>query len=640
MLVVSTILVRPLLELELPFHYYTIFFICLLLISTFDRLLVKKKVHVVLLVAALCFATAFELINLCDRSQEISDEICFFPANLDPLFEALSAPVAALRFFLSAVGLTVPWPIGVVVSIALLTVLWGLVVYAFAQLIGAASQTSLQPTPSEASAKKDENQIALALLAVAAVIAFIVRIHVLLRFRVPVGCDTPFYISTMQGKIPSEWYGGILRRPLYAFIKAAGVVLDLKSPILPLNQAYVVEVFPAILLCVVAATTYGLAYSISRRPSISFLSSFFATTSLGILRVTWDLYKLLTALPLAITSLHLLYRSITWGGLRNYLLFLFVFSLTALNHATAAGIVLPTAVVYPCMLWVASQNPLQKLSRCTTYLSYLSRKPRIEAYSAAKLCLKKAAKPIAAILLASALVALVYPLIAHIFAYAESGWYPFRITSPWGEGAGDWAPILHDVAVYNELALPLSLLAVVYVRKKRADLFFASFVVSTLILLYNAKLGIDLPATGQIPRLISIAGVPLGIAAAYGVVQLVNPLLAKKNKAIKYSSLACLFVITAIAGRMAHSYVYHGGLLPFIDEPGLVATNWLMKHAPHPCNSKAPQRMDSWTGDYYAGLQQHVEKPYYYINPWQYECEFEKEHLIYNSKAVEIYLEP
>ena len=176
--------------------------------------------------------------SLAHRSMQqkplVRDELHLFPTNLDLLFDLLSAPPVIFHTLLSQAGLVPPWPIGVLLSTALLTAFWELAAHAFLELVEATSSNqSLHNTKHSPHISK--RRWGKTLLLASTAIAFITRIHVLLRFHVPVGCDTPFYISTMQGRLPPEFYGGLLRHPLYAIIRTAGIVLNALSPTLSLH---------------------------------------------------------------------------------------------------------------------------------------------------------------------------------------------------------------------------------------------------------------------------------------------------------------------------------------------------------------------------------------------------------------------
>lgn len=109
MLVISTTLIKPLLKVELPFHYYTLFLMCLLAIFAI----------------AVYFLTTFWLIDLCNQAPQLCDELYFFPTSPDLVFDLLSAPPILLHAFLAQVGLVPTWPTGVLLSSALFAVFWG-----------------------------------------------------------------------------------------------------------------------------------------------------------------------------------------------------------------------------------------------------------------------------------------------------------------------------------------------------------------------------------------------------------------------------------------------------------------------------------------------------------------------------------
>ncbi len=565
---------------EVPITFYFACFLASLILTAYTLFPKKNRTNDIVTASTLIFVAAFFGSNLTSRS--LIRWVTRFPDDpvLILIFDVLSLPVIAVQRLVAQLSLEIPWSFGLATSIFLLLVYWkysGRLSRRIGLYFDEENSETYHTSPRHGAASERIEKAGILLLSV---FAASIRTLPALASDVPAGADTPFYVAAIQGRIQPTMFGGFLRHLLYYLFRIIGVVLSLPFPT-SLRSIWAVNVIPIVFHTIAVILTYNLVKSCFKDLKLGILAGVFLATSAGMLRITWDLYKLLLPIAFALISIQQLARSIEVGDRRRGLLGLFFFTVTILSHMTLGGII---------FLAISSHVLVETLFG----EGFFSRSPRI-LYGIVSL------------------IVLSWFLGRILSGPLFSGRYSGNITGP--------LPNQPEVGVIsiNELfrwlgITPLILCTLGFLRlsgKRGIQSFPSSWLTISFLLIWQALFH-TYTRTGQIHRVELLTSIPVAILGAVGLFKLLNPLRGIRHRKIGISlNATAILVLTLSSLIIAWNY---GGFLSWamIDEPEYVSMTWLIGFAPN-TNCGVPPNFDSWTG-YYGQIQNPELPTTFYID--------------------------
>ena len=554
---------------EAPITFYFACCLITLTLSVYTLSLRKNRRNTLLTIGTLACIILFFGLNLKDR--RLTRWVERFPD--DPVVvgvsDVLSLPVIAYQYVLTQLNLSIPWFLGLATSILLLLLYWAYSSRLLQRMgLHVTSETSDQ-RPTDAQDRSRNRGVERAGVLFLALIAASIRILPTLSSRVPAGVDTPFYVAALQGRLPPDWFGGSLRQLLYFLFRVIGIALYLPFPT-PLHQIWAVNAIPIIFHAVNAVLIYNLAKSCFKDPETGILASIFLATSTGMLRITWDLYKLLLSIPFALLSAQQLAKSIELRDRRHGLLGLSFLAITVVSHATLGGIAFLAISSFVLVKAILSKGFFSR-SRWIVY------------------------SILALIILPSLLGDLLGKMLF-------SGWYSGNFSGP--------LPRYPEVGIISLSELfrwlgitPLLLAALGILNSRRGkgcETLPQIWLVASFLLIEQALFH-TYTQTGQISRVELLTSIPVAIVAARGTTKITNPLRQVRERKIGIP-LNMIAILILILSNLTVAWGY-GGFLSgtMINEPEYLSMTWLINYAPY-TNCGVPQKFDSWTG-YYGQIQ-------------------------------------
>ncbi len=561
----------------------TFYFACYLLagiLSVYSLLPRRTSKNTILTILTLISVTLFFGWNL--KSRTLTRWVDRFPDDpfLIAFFNVLSLPVILYQYILNRLSLAVPWPFGLITSIFLLLTYWvfsarmlrrtGL--FPYKEYVNA----DLSDTPDRVKSDNKERAgfILLALLAAS------IRGIPTLNSRIPAGIDTPYYVAALQGRFPPYMIGGFLRQLLYYLFRIIGIVLYLPFPT-PLHSIWTVSIIPVLFHTITAVLTYNLVKSSLKDYKTGLLAGIFVSTSIGMLRVTWDLYKILLSIPFALISLQQLLKATENKGYKSGLLGLVFFIIAIACHITLGGVILLALSSYILIETLLGKGLLRR-SRWALY---------------------------------TVLLLLVVPWVLGeiLEKMMFTSWYYGNITSP--------LPNLPETGVISigELfrwlgisTLLLAILGMLHVRRRKSQSSFPSIWLTVSFLLIEQALFHTYTRTGQLHRVELLTSLPVSILASLGVIEVLGSLGKIRWRRISFSTTTMVVLVLTLSNlTVAWSY---GGFLSerMINEPEYISMIWLLNFAPN-TNCGVPSNFDSWTG-YYGQIQNYDLPTTFYID--------------------------
>ena len=489
------------------------------------------------------------------------------------IFSTISSPVPALRSTLEALRITPGWPVGLGLGITMLIGCWTLVLIFLSRLGSTLRLTMKTPQGGDTKASYSGSlRIRILGLALVTLTAVCVRLPILMRYSVPVGVDTPFYIATMEGRIPFWRYPGISRLS-YHFFMVLGAVLRTPFPI-PQAQILLIELIPLTLHTLAAIAMYGAAWRLTGDSRIGLIASIFSALSTSQLLHSWDLYKALLAISATLFAAQFYSKALETQKVRDILLSLIILSTAGLLHPYPAS-----SLLYAILAFI----PIQLL------LAWGGR--------------QKSFKVAGCILLLLAIV--IFPVLGG------------RLFRPWP--ASPVTPIWDMWDIFDSLGaqlFPLLLVGVAYtlgVHTEKKLFVLTWFAVSFILAqqsLFLAYFPVDAP---QFPRFLMLAYMPSNILAATGLRKALDGIRQVASRQLSFSidiPLTTIMVLSCVI--TAIGFVGFGNPAT-IDTREYGALLWMIDYTPEYTNSHAPTRFDTWTG-YYASLQSQETKYFYTIN--------------------------
>jgi len=554
---------------EAPATFYFACYLVTLILTVYNLFLEKNRRNDILVTIILICVILFFGSNLKER--RLTRWVGRFPDDpvLISIFNILSLPVIIFRYALTYFNLKIPWSSGLTASIFLLLVYW---VFS-ARLLRRIGLPTTNDTggvyPSKVRSRTGSVKAERVSILLLVLLAASVRTLPALASRVPAGCDTPFYVATLQGRSPPERFGGVLRHLLYYLFRVIGVVLSLPFPT-PLSLIWAVNIIPVIFHMIAAVLLFNLAKSCLRDLKTGLLAGVFLATGIGMLRITWDLYKLLLSIPFALVSLHQLFRSVEKRDRRHGIIGLCLLAVTALSHATLGGVIL---------LALSSLVLLESLSSGGFFSRY-------------------------SWLLYATLSLVVLPLFLgrSLEGLLFTGWYTGNITSPLpGRPEVGVISILELYRWLGITPLLLAVLGLLYLRGRGGCGFFPSIWLAVSFLLIWQALFHTYTHTGQMHRVELLTSMPVSISAAVGLVGVLSP-IGRREYRKRGFSLNLMAVLALVLSVLIVAWSYGGFLSQsMISEPEYLSMTWLLNHAPN-TNCGVPRNFDSWTG-YYGQIQ-------------------------------------
>lgn len=502
-------------------------------------------------------------------------EAKFFPATSfgRRFFSIISTPVSVLRSTLATFGINLGWPVGLGIGLAFLVGCWGILLLFLSHLTSNLGFT-IKPIKNKVVEASEARSSCSSILGIVLVglMALCVRLPILLRYSVPVGVDTPFYIATMEGRIPFWRYPGITRLS-YHFFTILGSVLRTPFPI-PQSQILLIELIPLILHTLAAVAMYGAAWRLTGDTRIGLIASTFSALSTSQLLHSWDLYKALLAISATLFAAQSYSKALETQTLKDVLLSLVMLSTAGLLHPYPTS-----SLLYAILAFM----PIQLI------LSWRER-PRGLRVSGG-------------ILLLLALVIL--PVLGG------------RVFRPWP--VNPITPIWDMWDTFDSLGaqlFPLLLVGIAYTLKDRTEknIFLLIWFTVAFILaqqtLFQTYFPVDSP---RFPRFLVLTYVPANILAATGLRKILESI---RSPNIQHLSFFIDLPTTAIV--IISCVITAAGFVAF-GNPGTINTIeygtilWMIDFTPEYTNSLAPTWFDTWTG-YYADLQSQESRHYYTIN--------------------------
>jgi len=531
-----------------------------------------RKTRTTLLAASVsAILVAVSVYHLYHSDLGFYREVKSFPATGSGrrLFSTLSLPVSVLRSVLAALGINPGWPISLGLGLTILIACWALALLLLSRL---ASTLGLTVEGGSEPAYRGASRASRLGLLLVGLTALCVRLPILLRYSVPVGVDTPFYIATMEGRIPFWRYPGITRLS-YHFFMLLGAVLRTPFPI-PQAQVLLIELIPLTLHILAAVAMYGAGWRLSGDPRVGLAASAFSALSTCQLLHSWDLYKALLAVSATLFAAQLYSKALETGRVRELLLSLVMLSTAGLLHPYPASSLLYAILAFmPIQLLPALRGRGGSI-RVTGYIVVL-------------------------------LAIVIFPVLGG------------RLFRPWPRSP--ITPIWDMWDVFDSLGaqlFPLILAGIAYVLRSRDErsLFLLTWFTVAFILAEQSLFLVYFPVdTPRSPRFLFLAYVPSSILAATGLRRILDGIREAASRRLSLSlDLPVTAIVVVSCVITALGFVAFGNPAT-INAREYDAIVWMIDHTPEYTNSIAPSRFDAWTG-YYAGLQSQENKHFYTID--------------------------
>ncbi len=567
---------------EAPITFYFACYLVTLILSIYVFSLEKKRRNSLLTTAIVLGVILFFGFNLENR--RLIRWVEKFPDNqaLILVTDVMSLPVILLQYIITQLKLDIPWPSGLATSIFLLLMYWGYLVRLLQRMgLEVTSKTSnVSPTRTQYRISSENiERISILLLVL---FAGSIRALPTLTGAVPAGADTPFYVAVLQGRYPPVKFGGLLRQLLYYLFRTIGVVLHIPFPT-SLHSIWTVNIIPITFHVIAVLLICNLVTSWSKDLKTGVLAGVFLATSVGMLRISWDLYKLLLSIPFALISIQQLIKSIETRDPRRGLLGLSFFVITGGSHATLWGII---------FFAVSSLVLVETLFK----RGFFSRSQWI---------------------LCGVLLILLAPWILRKFTDLEgiifTAWYSGQIDQPLPNKPE--IGIVSIVELFRWLGISpliLATLGITQNKGKRDCEFFPSAWLIVSFLLIEQALFHTYTKIGQLHRVELLTAIPVSILAGIGLFKLLKPLRQKSSRKISVP-LNMIVVLVLTLSTLAVAWNY-GGFLSWtmINEPEYISMTWVIKFAPY-TNCGAPRNFDSWTG-YYGEIQSYELPTTFFID--------------------------
>lgn len=578
-LVATTIAVAIALFDGLEIIFPRTFYISLYLVSAILAIYhfhIRKNPISLISVLLLAILVAISVSHFYQSEIGFYREVKYFPATSfgKRIFSTISTPVSVLRSTLATYGIILGWPVGLGLGITLLVGCWGIFLSFFSRLTSILD-FKIKPTPTKVtktSSSRTTRRPILELVLVS-LMALCVRLPILLRYSVPVGVDTPFYIATMEGRIPFWRYPGITRLSYYFFM-ILGSILRTPFPI-PQSQILLIELIPLVLHTLAAVAMYGASWRMTGDSRIGLIASTFSALSTSQLLHSWDLYKALLAISASLFAAQLYSKALNTQAVRDILLSLVMLSTAGLLHPYPASSLLYAILAFmPIQLLRSSREDRRKGPQVT---------------------------------------GLILLLLAFIILPVLGG----RVFRPWP--TNPVTPIWDMWDIFDSLGaqlFPLLLVGIAYtlsVRTER-DLFLLTWFTVAFILaqqsLFLTYFPVDAP---KFPRFLVLAYVPSNILAAIGLRKILEGIRLVASRRLSFCidlPVTTIVVVSCVITALGFVAFGNPGT---IDAREYGAMLWMIDYTPEYTNSLAPTRFDAWTG-YYAGLQSQESRHFYTIN--------------------------
>ncbi len=561
------------LEIVFPRTFYISLYLVTAILAIYHFHIRKNPISItaILLLAILVVASISHL-----NSSDIGfyRETKNFPASSTgrAVFSALSIPVSALRSVLRFLGVELGWPIGLGLGIATLIVAWAAILTLLSRINTTLNLTAEREPVADREASPGSTQLITIGLLMVCLTAFCVRLPILLRYAVPVGIDTPFYIATMEGRIPFWRYPGISRLS-YHFFMVLGSVLRTPFPI-PGSQVLFIELIPLVLHTLAAFAMYGAGRRLTGDSRVGLIASTFSALSTSQLLHSWDLYKALLSISASLFAVQLYCKALETKRTRDTLLSLMMLSTAGLLHPYPASSLLYAILAFMPIQLILSAKEARHHFKITGY-----------------------------ILLLLALV--IFPVLGG------------RLFRPWP--TNPVTPIWDMWDIFDSLGaqlIPLVLIGIAYslsIRTEKNILLLTWFTVAFILAqqtLFLVYFPVDSP---RFPRFLMLAYVPANILAATGLKKMLDSIRLTAPRRLYLSiDLPVKSIIVASCVITALGFVAFGNPST-IDAQEYGSILWMIEHTPEYTNSLAPLRFDAWTG-YYAGLQSQENQHFYTVN--------------------------
>ena len=577
LLLVSVVAIAVALSDGLGIVFPRIFYISLYLLSALLAIYhFHARKNIISLTAILLLATlAIAAMNYWYGSETgFYSEAKNFPATSlgKHIFAAISIPVSVLRSILATLGLAPGWPIGLGLGIAVLIGSWSLILIVLSRLSSALGLTAKMPSIEAEKPISRPSRTPLWGMMLAGLIAFCIRLPIMLKYSVPVGVDTPFYIATMEGRIPFWRYPGITRLS-YQFFMILGAVLRTPFPISQ-SQILFIELIPLTFHILATLAMYGTGWKLTGDWKVGLTASTLSALSTSQLLHSWDLYKALLAISASLFAAQFYSKALEKQTVRDILLSLVMLSTAGLLHPYPAS-----SLLYA----VLAMMPIQLLLD-----------PRRE---------RRGFKVTGCILLLLALVIL--PVLGG------------RLFTPWP--TSPVTPVWKMWNVFDSLGaqlFPLLLVGIAYALSMRTEksIFLLTWFTAAFILaeqsLFQVYFPVDLPSS---PRFLILAYVPSNILAAMGLRKILEDARSAASKLLSFSidlPVTTILLVSCLVTAWGFVALGNPGTINMREYGAML---WMIDYTPEKTNSLAPTRFDAWTG-YYGGLQSQENKQFYTIN--------------------------
>ncbi len=557
-----------------PRIFYVSFYMVSAILAVYHFYIRKSRVSLIL-VLLFSLLVAVSVSQLYYSEEGFYREVKSFPATSSGrrIFSAVSTPVSVFRSILSALGVTLGWPIGLGLGIALLIGCWTLILILLSK-IGSTfhlTEETFEIGETRLKYSRTSRESVLGLVAVA-LTAFFVRLPILLRYSVPVGVDTPFYIATMEGRIPFWRYPGITRLS-YHFFMILGIVLRIPFPI-SREQILFVELIPLTLHILAAVAMYGAAWRLTGDTRVSLIAATFSALSTSQLLHSWDLYKALLAISATLFAAQLYARALETQTARDTLLSLGMLSTAGLLHPyPASGLLYGVLSFIPIQFFLALRGGRRgfKVTGCIVLL----------------------------------LALVIFPILGG------------RLFRPWP--TSPVTPIWDMWDIFDSLGaqlFPLLLLGIAYELRtgtEKSLLLLSWFAVAFIMAqqsLFLTYFPVDAP---EFPRFLVLAYIPAAILAAIGLRKTLEGIRQISSSRLSFRIDLLVTVIVVVSCVVTATGFVTFGNPATIGSREYETIIWMINFTPEQTNSLAPTRFDAWTG-YYAELQSKESKYYYKVD--------------------------
>ena len=493
----------------------------------------------------------------------------------------LSLPAILFDTTLRNLGLEIPWVIGLSLEVFLVLGFWE---FLRRRTIDA---HPLSPTNSDTyldlhTIQKrpiSRGKITLSLLFLVLFSASI-RIIPSLYHQVPEGVDTPFYVAALQGRIPSEYFGGSLRRILYYLFLVFGAVLDLPFPI-PLSLIVAVKILPVLAHTIITVLIFNFTHTCFGDLKTSIIAGVFAATSIGLMRITWDLYKLLFSIPFVLLAFQQAAKTMRTQEPKSFFMTVIFLAIGLTCHPTIGGLAFLTLSSFVTIETFFGNGILMK-----SKLVFI-----------ATLCLL--------------VIIGIFGSIAENALF--SGWGVGNLTAPLPSRPEVGIISLSELFLWLRVSpLLFAILGLIYLRRADGVRRLPSIWFLVCMLIIEQALFHTYTNTGQIHRTELLTSMPTAILAAVGLMRVISPLWKVKRKTIGRAS-ALTFLLVSILSVTIVAYGYAGFISSqVIQNAEFISMTWLLEKAPN-TNCGVPTNLDSWTG-YYGQIQNRELPTTFYID--------------------------